>query len=113
MTFRNHLLGTAAAAAATASGDGRRGGAPGPAPATDGSAGAPGERFHSRRSAAEFLRLSERTLERYAVEGGGPPFATVGRRVIYAESDLVAWMRARMVASTSDAAARRAREDAA
>jgi Helix-turn-helix domain len=71
------------------------------------------ERFHSRRSAADFLDLSERTLERIAVEGDGPPFATVGRRVIYAESDLVAWMRARTVASTSAASAQRNRQGAA
>jgi hypothetical protein len=47
------------------------------------------------------------------VVGGGPPFAHVGRRVIYAESDLVAWVRARTVASTSEASAKRGRQDAA
>ena len=109
MTLRNRLLGTAAAV--WAPGDGRAGGL-GAAP-TEPGAPATGEHFHNRRSAAEFLRLSERSLERLAVEGGGPPFALVGRRVIYAESDLVAWVRARRVASTSEASAKRAGRDAA
>ena len=115
MGLRDRLFSTAAAAPTPSDG---RGGAPNPArtaPATTAAPGvtAAGERFHSRRSAAEFLRLSERSLERLAVEGDGPPFALVGRRVIYFEPDLVAWMRARTVASTSEASAKRSRRGAA
>jgi excisionase family DNA binding protein len=31
---------------------------------------------------AELLRLSERTLERWRVAGGGVPFVKLGRRVL-------------------------------
>lgn len=43
--------------------------------------------FYSNEEAADFLRLSPRTLEKYRVRGGGPPFRKLGRRVVYALSD--------------------------
>ena len=52
--------------------------------------------------AAEYLRLSPRTLEKQRVIGGGPKFRKFGRRVMYAVSDLDAWADARSYAATSD-----------
>jgi predicted DNA-binding transcriptional regulator AlpA len=52
--------------------------------------------------AAEFLRLSPRTLERYRVAGTGPRYCKLGRRVAYREADLDAWIAARVVGSTSE-----------
>lgn len=52
--------------------------------------------------AAEFLGLSPRTLERLRVEGRGPTFLKLGRRVLYARVDLVAWAESRRRSSTSD-----------
>ena len=56
----------------------------------------------SQHEAAVYLRLSERTLERFRVSGEGPRFARLGRRVVYRQSDLDAWVAARVVVSTSE-----------
>ena len=42
--------------------------------------------------AARFLRLSPRTLEKWRSEGAGPPVLRMGRRVAYAQRDLVRWL---------------------
>jgi predicted DNA-binding transcriptional regulator AlpA len=60
--------------------------------------------FYSNDEAADFLRLSPRTLEKYRVRGGGPPFRKLGRRVVYALSDLEDWANRRVCDSTSDIA---------
>lgn len=60
--------------------------------------------FYSNDEAADFLRLSPRTLEKYRVRGGGPPFRKLGRRVVYARADLEDWAGQRVCDSTSDAA---------
>lgn len=60
--------------------------------------------FYSNEEAADFLRLSPRTLEKYRVRGGGPPFRKLGRRVVYALSDLEDWAGRRVCDSTSDVA---------
>ncbi|MFZ5834713.1 MAG: helix-turn-helix transcriptional regulator [Pseudomonadota bacterium] len=52
--------------------------------------------------AASFLGLSERTLERFRLEGTGPIFRKFGRRVLYAPDDLTAWADAQSRTSTSD-----------
>lgn len=54
--------------------------------------------------AADFLRLSPRTLEKQRVVGGGPRFMKLGRRVVYKLADLEAWASARVCCSTADAA---------
>lgn len=51
--------------------------------------------------AAEYLRLSPRTLEKLRVVGGGPPFRKFGRRVVYAFSEVEAWANARSFDNTS------------
>ena len=58
-------------------------------------------RLLTQSDAAKLLRLSERTLERLRLQGGGPPFVKAGRSVRYRESDLDAWIAARVVSSTS------------
>jgi len=58
--------------------------------------------FRTNDEAAEFLRLSPRTLEKYRVIGGGPPFRKFGRRVFYAIDDLERWAGRRCCDSTSD-----------
>ena len=59
-------------------------------------------RYLTNDEAAEFLRLSPRTLEKQRVIGGGPRFRKFGRRVMYAISDLEAWADARSFEMTSD-----------
>lgn len=39
--------------------------------------------------AADFLRLSKSTLDKWRCEGGGPHFSKLGKRVIYALDDLM------------------------
>lgn len=68
----------------------------------------PGERWLSRREAADHCGLSVRTLERAALDGSGPPFSTFGRRALYPLAELNAWMRSRLVTSTSAATVARA-----
>ena len=52
--------------------------------------------------AAQYLGLSPRTLEKFRVVGGGPPFHKLGRRVLYTIEDLQAWAGVRRRWSTSD-----------
>jgi len=59
-------------------------------------------RYLTNNEAAEFLRLSPRTLEKQRVIGGGPRFRKFGRRVMYAIDDLETWANARTFEMTSD-----------
>lgn len=59
-------------------------------------------RFLTNDEAANFLRLSPRTLEKNRVIGGGPRFHKFGRRVLYAVADLEAWAAERGYEMTSD-----------
>ena len=58
-------------------------------------------RLLTQVEAARLLRLSERTLERLRLQGGGPLYVKAGRAVRYRESDLEEWIDARVVSSTS------------
>jgi predicted DNA-binding transcriptional regulator AlpA len=58
-------------------------------------------RLLNQREAAVVLRLSERTLERFRLTGGGPVFVKAGRRVLYREPDIEEWIASRTRASTS------------
>lgn len=53
--------------------------------------------------AANFLRVSVRTLQAWRVRGGGPRFCKIGRAVRYRREDLSAWVEGQVRASTSDA----------
>ena len=59
-------------------------------------------RYLTNDEAAEFLRLSPRTMEKSRVIGGGPRFHKFGRRVLYAIGDLEAWAAKRSFDMTSD-----------
>jgi excisionase family DNA binding protein len=52
--------------------------------------------------AADYLRLSKRTLERLRVSGFGPKFVKCGRSIRYRQSDLEEWIVSRTVGSTSE-----------
>lgn len=41
------------------------------------------------------IGLAVQTLAKLRVSGGGPPFVKLGRRVLYPESELYAWIEAR------------------
>lgn len=58
--------------------------------------------FLTTVEAAEFLRLSPRTLEKQRVLGGGPRFRKFGARVLYAAGDLRSWADSRAYGMTSD-----------
>jgi hypothetical protein len=61
-------------------------------------------RLLTQSETAEVLRLSERTLERLRVTGGGPLYVKCGRGVRYREVDLEAWVATRVVSNTSQGA---------
>lgn len=44
------------------------------------------------RQAAELTRLSRQTLAKWRVTGDGPPFISLGSRIVYSESDLEEWI---------------------
>lgn len=60
------------------------------------------QRYFTNDEAADYLRLSPRTLEKQRVIGGGPKFRKFGRRVMYAVADLDAWAETRSFETTSD-----------
>ncbi len=60
------------------------------------------QRYLTNDEAAEYLRLSPRTLEKQRVIGGGPRFRKFGRRVMYALADLDSWADQRSFEVTSD-----------
>jgi len=62
----------------------------------------PVPRYLTNNEAADFLRLSPRTLEKQRVIGGGPRFHKFGRRVMYALTDLEAWASERSFETTFD-----------
>jgi len=53
-------------------------------------------------TAAKRIGLARQTLNKLRTVGGGPPFYKLGRRVLYSEADLIAWMDQRRKFSTSD-----------
>ncbi len=59
-------------------------------------------RYLSNDEAAQVLKLSPRTLEKFRVIGGGPRYRKLGRRVVYSVHDLETWADARSCDSTSD-----------
>lgn len=52
---------------------------------------------------SELTGISESTLEKQRLSGGGIPFIKAGRLVKYAVADIHAWMAARRRCSTSEA----------
>ena len=54
------------------------------------------------RTAARYLSLSSRTLEKLRVNGHGPQYFKMGRAVLYAIGDLEVWLANNRRYSTSD-----------
>ncbi|MBR0682057.1 helix-turn-helix domain-containing protein [Roseomonas eburnea] len=67
----------------------------------DPNAGLP-PRYLRTPEAARFLGLSGRTLEKHRTYGTGPRYSKLGGRVVYAVTDLQAWVNRGTKASTSD-----------
>ena len=51
---------------------------------------------------AHYLRCHPVTLRKWRVEGTGPFFIKMGRRVLYRQRDLDAWLMAQRTSSTSE-----------
>ncbi|MEO5375354.1 MAG: helix-turn-helix domain-containing protein [Alphaproteobacteria bacterium] len=61
-------------------------------------------RLLTPKEAAEFLQVTEATLERWRTGGDGPRFAKLSGRVVrYSEADLRAFVESRMMISTAQA----------
>ena len=56
--------------------------------------------------AARVLGLSESTLAKMRLNGNGPIYCKLGRRVVYRLTDLEQWLQSRTARDTSDADAR-------
>lgn len=60
----------------------------------------------SARIAARFVGLSESTLAKLRLNGNGPVYLKLGRRVLYRPCDLEQWLESRTARDTSDVDAR-------
>ena len=60
----------------------------------------------SAEEAARVVGLSKSTLAKLRLNGNGPSYCKLGRRVVYRQRDLDAWLQSRMTRDTSDADAR-------
>lgn len=60
----------------------------------------------SAADAARLVGLSESTLAKLRLNGHGPLYCKLGRRVVYRRTDLEQWLQSRTVRDTSDADAR-------
>ena len=56
--------------------------------------------------AARLVGLSESTLAKLRLNGNGPIYCKLGRRVVYRPVDLEQWLQSRTARDTSDAYAR-------
>ena len=60
----------------------------------------------SARVAARYVGLSVSTLAKLRLNGNGPTYCKLGRRVVYRPADLDQWLQSRTTRDTSDADAR-------
>jgi predicted DNA-binding transcriptional regulator AlpA len=58
------------------------------------------------KTAAQIVGLSESTLAKLRLNGNGPIYCKLGRRVVYRLTDLEQWLQSRTTRDTSDADAR-------
>ena len=65
------------------------------------------DRLLRPRDAATMLGLSESTLAKLRLSGGGPEYLKLGRCIRYARKSLDSWIQARTRRSTSDTGAAR------
>ena len=54
---------------------------------------------------AEMLCVTNNTLAKWRISGGGPKFITIGRRIAYDPADVTEWVDARRFSSTTEAEA--------
>lgn len=59
-------------------------------------------KYYDTKSAAKYLGLSHKTLEKYRVYGGGPRFLKMGHRARYLVADLDSWVGQNYYNSTSE-----------
>lgn len=59
--------------------------------------------FLTTHHLSELLYISPRTIERWRVEGRGPEFVKAGRRVLYRQSIVDAWLSDTTRRSTGEA----------
>jgi len=57
--------------------------------------------FLTAGETAALLRVSAITLGRWRIEGRGPLFRKLGRRVVYAQDDVLAWAKQQTRSNTS------------
>jgi predicted DNA-binding transcriptional regulator AlpA len=60
-------------------------------------------RVFSTKVAARIVGLSESTLAKLRLNGNGPVYCKLGRRVVYRPVDLEQWLQSRTTRDTSDA----------
>jgi hypothetical protein len=60
------------------------------------------EPIWTETDSAKYLNVSPRTLQRWRVQGCGPKFVKLGKKVGYTERDLVAFVESRRRQSTSE-----------
>jgi predicted DNA-binding transcriptional regulator AlpA len=63
-------------------------------------------RVVTAKTAARYVGLSESTLAKLRLNGNGPVYCKLGRRVVYRPVDLEQWLQSRTTRDTSDADAR-------
>ena len=63
-------------------------------------------RVVTTKVAARYVGLSESTLAKLRLNGNGPVYCKLGRRVVYRTADLEEWLKSRTTRDTSDADAR-------
>jgi predicted DNA-binding transcriptional regulator AlpA len=64
------------------------------------------ETYLTQSEVAQLLRLSPRTLERHRLNGTGPTYIKLGRRVVYKRGAIDAWAASNTFTSTSAAGER-------
>ena len=62
--------------------------------------------WNCAKVAARFVGLAQSTLAKLRLNGNGPVYCKLGRRVVYRPSDLEQWLQSRTARDTSDADAR-------
>lgn len=62
----------------------------------------PSARYLTTREAADYLRLSPRTLEKKRIHADGPPYCKLGSRVVYSRAALDEWVAAQTVSMTGE-----------
>lgn len=60
------------------------------------------ETLYTTNQTAKHLCVSELTLRKWRWEGKGPQFVKMGRKVLYREQDLHAFVKSQLRISTSD-----------